>query len=58
MLNTFHLELGKRWKINFFYIEMIIILFLHKNHIEIVQLPHVLYAKNVQEKYLEEIAQI
>jgi hypothetical protein len=34
------------------------ILFLHKKHIEIVQLLHVLYAKNVQEIYLEKIAQI
>ena len=45
MKGTLHLELGKRWKVIvfcIFYIEMII-----------VQLPHVLYAKNIQETYLE-----
>jgi hypothetical protein len=41
-----------------FYIEMITILFLHYNCIEIVQFPHVLYAKNIQEMYFFKTTQI
>jgi hypothetical protein len=41
-----------------FYIEMITILFLHKRLIEIVQFPHVLYPKDIQEMYLEKTTQI
>jgi hypothetical protein len=55
-----HLELGRRRKETvfcMFYIEIIIILFLHKKCIEIVQLPHVLHAKNVQKMYFESTAQ-
>jgi hypothetical protein len=54
-------KLGKRWKVivfYMFYIEMIRILFFLKKCIEIVQLPHVLYAKEVQETYLKKTTQI
>jgi hypothetical protein len=41
-----------------FYIEMISILFLHYKYIEVVQLPHVVYAKNIQDTDLEKTVQI
>jgi hypothetical protein len=47
-----YLEFGKRWKIIIFcmlYIEKITILFLHKECIEILQLPHGLYARRTRD---------